>query len=68
MNLFIFPHVPKFCELENRSIIIIQFEEERKRWKNPLRLRNLWDDTKMSNVCTVGLPEGVERMGWEKTI
>lgn len=53
MSLFIFPHVPKFCELENRSIIIIQFEEEKKRWKTPLRLRNLWDDNKVSSICAV---------------
>lgn len=34
--------------------------------KNKSRLKNLWDDIKMSSVCIIGLSEEEERMGQKK--
>lgn len=60
----------RVSKLENRLVIIIHFEEERKRLrKNKLSFRKLWDEIGMSNIGVTGFPEGEKRQtGAEKKI
>ena len=48
----------RICELEDRSIEIIQFEEQKKKIrKNEQNLRDLWVGTKPTNTCIMRVPE-----------
>ena len=49
--------------LRQKEEIIIQLEqnEETRIQKNEVRLRNLWDNLKHSNIQIIGMPEGEEQ-------
>lgn len=49
---------------EERTVEIIQSEqqqEKKKYFENGDSLRDLWDNSKLANICTRGVPEGEER-------
>lgn len=49
---------------EERTVEIIQSEqqqEKKKYFENGDSLRDLWDNSKLANICTWGVPEGEER-------
>lgn len=61
----------RVSEHEDRSIKRIYSEQKREKrfLKNEQSLRDLWDDTKGSNICVIRVPEG-EKEGsaknWKK--
>ena len=49
----------RICELEDRSLEIIQLEEKKKKMKrNGKSLKDLWDTIKRPNIHVIGVPEG----------
>lgn len=53
----------KIRKLENRTIVIIQFGEqkEKRMKKSEHSLRDLWDIIKHTNIHVMGVPEGERR-------
>ena len=53
----------QISEVEDRFVEITDAEQKReKRLKtNEESLRELWDNIKHTNICTIGVPEGEER-------
>ena len=47
-------------DLEDRMVEIIATEQniEKRMKRNKDSLRDLWDNTKCMNICTLGVPEG----------
>ena len=50
----------KTNDLEDRMVEIIATEQniEKRMKRNKDSLRDLWDNTKCMNICTLGVPEG----------
>ena len=50
-------------DLEDRMVEFITEEQnkEKRMQRNEDSLRDLWDNLKCNNICTIGVPEGEER-------